>query len=194
MKNFERELPEGYEEAYHINAANKKTGLIFNGISLVVIAIFIAVALLTAKSLEFVYLEVMTGLIIFIVSLFLYIILHELVHGIAYKLLTKEKLTFGITWSAAFCGVPHIYVYRKPAIIALLAPVCVFTVVFVTLSIVFYNISNILYLLFMFLQGFNLGGASGDLFMFGIFLFKFKDKTTLMRDTGPEQYLYVKKE
>ena len=193
MKNFERELPEGYEEVYHINAANKKTGLILNGVAFAIVLIFIAVAFLTVRSLEFSSLEIILGLSALIVSTFLYIILHELVHGAAYKILTKEKLTFGITWSAAFCGVPNIFVYRKAAIIALLAPVCVFTVIFVTLAIVFYNISGVFYLLFMFLQGFNLGGASGDLYMLGIFLFKFKDKTTLMRDTGPEQFLYLKK-
>lgn len=193
MKNFERELPEGYEEVYHIDAANKKTGLILNGVAFAIVLIFIAVAFLTVRSLDFSSLEIIFGLSALIVSTFLYIVLHELVHGIAYKMLTKEKLTFGITWSAAFCSVPNIFVYRKTAIIALLAPVCVFTVVFVTLSIVFYNISGVFYLLFMFLQGFNLGGASGDLYMLWIFLFKFKDKTTLMRDTGPEQFLYVKK-
>ena len=56
--------------------------------------------------------------IIFIAAMLLYIVLHELTHGIAYKLTTGRKLTFGFTLSVAYCGVPDIYVYRKAAMTA----------------------------------------------------------------------------
>ncbi|MCQ2122483.1 MAG: DUF3267 domain-containing protein, partial [Fibrobacter sp.] len=58
-----------------------------------------------------------------------YIVLHELVHGAVYKLLTGQKLTFGFKASVAYCGVPDIYVYRRTALAALLAPFVVFDIV-----------------------------------------------------------------
>ena len=58
--------------------------------------------------------------LVFFLMLVLYILLHELVHGAAYKLLTGRKLTFGLTLSVAYCGVPDIFVYRNAALAALL--------------------------------------------------------------------------
>lgn len=194
MKNFEKELPQGYEEVYHLDARAKKEGIILNTVALVVIAAFIAIAFLTVKALEFTYSDLIIGGISFIVIMLAYIVLHELVHGAVYKLMTKEKLTFGISWSCAFCGVPNVYVYRKTAIIALVMPFLVFSVIFVTLAAVLHNVSNVFYMVFITLEGFNFGGASGDLYWLLKFLFKYRDKTTLMCDTDPEQFIYIKKE
>ena len=194
MKNFEKELPQGYEEVYHFDARAKKEGIILNTVASVVIAAFIAIAFLTVKALEFTYSDLIIGGISFIVIMLAYIVLHELVHGAVYKLMTKEKLTFGISWSCAFCGVPNVYVYRKTAIIALVMPFLVFSVIFVTLAAVLHSVSNVFYMVFITLEGFNFGGASGDLCWLLMFLFKYRDKTTLMRDTGPEQFIYIKKD
>jgi hypothetical protein len=38
----------------------------------------------------------------------------------------------------------------------------------------------------------HLGGCVGDDYVTLLFLFKFKDKTTLVQDTGPKQTIYVK--
>ena len=116
-------LPEGYKESYHIDARKKKTGLIFNGIAFLVLAVVLAVVLPTTdwsflqqlSAMEFLpfmgtYLLYMA---IFFCSMFVYLVLHELTHGVVYKAMTKKKLTFGISWSCAFCGVPDAYVTRK---------------------------------------------------------------------------------
>ena len=126
------------------------------------------------------------------VSMIAYIVLHELVHGIAYKSLTGEKLTFGMSWSCAFCGVPNIYTYRRTALISLTAPLIVFSVIFIAIAAVLYFVSPIYYLIVSFLFGLHLGGCSGDIYVTILFLTKFKDKSTLMKDTGPEQFFYVK--
>lgn len=194
-KNFEETLPENYKEVYHINAKDFKVGLIFNLVALVpfilITAIAVAVALIT--DLQFAdpiisTIELWIGILVMVV----YIIAHELIHGISYKSLTKRKLTFGLSWSCAFCGVPDIYCYRRTALIALIMPFAVFNVVFIALTVGTYFVDFTAFVLSALLFGMHIGGCSGDLYMFGLLVFKYKDKTLLMRDTGPEQFLYVK--
>ncbi|MDE6242125.1 MAG: DUF3267 domain-containing protein [Anaeroplasmataceae bacterium] len=193
-KNYEEILPEGYNEIFHIDAKEKKTGLILTLFSLILTLIPLAILLpiyFCTKKFEFEF-SYRTSLYLLglAVAMILYMVLHELVHGIAYKALTKQKLTFGISWSCAYCGVPNIYVYRKASMIALIAPFTVFGLLFGGLVIWFYFLDGTLFLLMSLLFSIHVGGCIGDLYMFTLFLFKYKDKTLLMRDTGPEQFLY----
>ena len=197
-KNYEEILPEGYKEIFHIDAKEKKTGLVLTLFSLVLTVIPLAVLLpicFLTKEFEFEF-SYQTSLYLFglALALILYLVFHELVHGIAYKALTKQKLTFGISWSCAYCGVPNIYVYRKASMIALIAPFTVFSLLFGGLLIWFYYLNGILFFLMSLLFSIHVGGCIGDLYMFTLFIFKYKDKSLLMKDTGPEQFLYQKLE
>lgn len=196
QKNYETILPEGYKEVFHINAKDKKTGLKLTLYSFLLTAIPLAILFpIYLHFQEFQYeisLKTSLYLLGLAVSLILYLVLHELVHGIAYKLLTKQKLTFGISWSCAYCGVPNIYVYRKAAMIALIAPFTVFSLLFVGFIIWFYFYNGLMYFAMSLLFAIHVGGCVGDLYMFILFLFRYKDKTLLMKDTGPEQFLYQK--
>ena len=120
-----------------------------------------------------------------------YIVLHELVHGCAYKTLTGEELTFGISWSCAFCGVPSIFTYRRTMLIAVLAPFVLFTLIFIPMTIVFYFVNPIYYLAMALVFASHLGGCAGDLYVYYLLMTKFKSEKTLLRDTGPEQFFYV---
>ncbi|MBQ8409682.1 MAG: DUF3267 domain-containing protein [Clostridia bacterium] len=196
-QNFERELPSGYRQVKYINAKDAKLGIIFNLVALAVLAVVIAVAWLLLPDCGESCLvvedpvETLVALVVFLVAMVGYVVLHELVHGIAYKSLTDEKLTFGMSWSCAYCGVPNIYTYRRTALISLVSPLIVFSAVFIALTVALYFVSPIYYLMSAFLLGLHLGGCSGDIYCTLLFLFKFKDKRTLMRDTGPEQFFYV---
>lgn len=198
-KNFERTLPAGYKQALYINAKDAKFGIIFNLIALAVLAVVIILAVLllrlggklTSDILDMEYVQLMVAYVVFFGSMVAYIILHELVHGIAYKTLTGEKLTFGLSWSCAFCGVPNIYTYRKTAMISVIAPFAVFTVLLLPLLVLLYFISPLYFLIVAFIFGLHAGGCSGDLYVLYLLAVKFKDKRVLMRDTGPEQYFYV---
>ena len=198
-KSFENELPVGYRQALYINAKNAKFGIIFNLIALAVLAIVIVLAVISllASGKEvpnFLDTESLSSLIAYVVFIALmstYIVLHELVHGIAYKAQTGEKLTFGVSWSCAFCGVPHIYTYRKTALIAVVAPFAVFTLLFIPILILLYFVSPLYYMIMALVFGLHLGGCSGDLYVLYLLTKKFKNKNTLMRDTGPEQFFYV---
>lgn len=198
-KNFEKELPNGYRQALYINAKEAKFGIIFNLIGFVIMAIVMAIAflpLITSGRLaqgifDIEPLQLMISDVVLILALLVYIVLHELVHGVAYKALTGEKLTFGISWSCAFCGVPHIFTYRKTALIAVVAPFAVFSVILIAVTVMLYFVSPLYYLMTALVFGIHLGGCSGDLWVLYLLSFKFKKKTVLMRDTGPEQFFYV---
>lgn len=120
-----------------------------------------------------------------------YLILHELVHGITYKFFTGAKLTFGITLAVAFCGVPEIYVRKKASIAALIMPFIVFSVIFIALTIGLWFVSPLYGILSGVVFAVHLGGCVGDLHWTLMYLTKFKHCNTLMRDTGPKQWLYI---
>lgn len=196
MKNYETELPQGYVLAKTIDAkADKKVIIWFNVFAFLVVAVttlavFLAYGLNYDKligALEPAVL-MLTALVFFVVVI-AYVVLHELVHGIMYKALTKQKLTFGFTLSVAFCGVPNIYVYRKTALLAVLAPFAVFLPIFTALP--FALDLYVHKLLAWILWGMHVGGCVGDLYVAFELLFKYRDKTVLMNDTGPKQTFYV---
>lgn len=193
MENYYNELPEGYELKKEIDATDKKTGIIFNVFALIIMAVLI-IGLFFIKNIKIELGEENLGkyyisTVVFLVAMVLYIILHELVHGIAYKALTKQKLTFGITLSCAFCGVPNIYTTRKTSLIALLSPFIVFTIAFGALVILLPNDITGLYASVLF--AIHVGGCIGDLYCTWLLLFKLP-KDTIINDTGPKQTFYSK--
>ncbi len=198
-QNFERELPSGYKQALHINAKNARLGILFNLIALVVLVIVMLAAILflrlggrlSSDLLKIKYTQLIIAYLIFFASIIGYIVLHELVHGIAYKALTGEKLTFGMSWSCAFCGVPHIFTYRKTAIASVISPFAVFTLLLIPVLVLLYCFSPLYYLIAAFIFGLHLGGCCGDLYVLYLLMAKFKNPKTLMCDTGPEQFFYV---
>lgn len=195
-KHFEKELPEGYDQVFYINAKEKKTGIIFNAVGFFVMAAVMLIALIPIFLSETVSLALDPLLLLIfdfalLFSIVLYIILHELVHGIAYKVLTHEKLTFGLSWSCAFCGVPNVYTYRHTAIVALAAPLTLFTLLFVPLTVALYFVHPVYYLGAAALLALHLGGCAGDIYCLYLCLFKFRSKKLLIRDTGPEQFFYL---
>ena len=187
-KTFESKLPEGYREVYHIDAANIKIGILLNLIALVLMIVSLIICVILIRPASFTF--TMGPWFGMLAVLLLYLVAHELVHGAAYKLLTGQRLTYGFNGMVAFCGVPDIYVYRKTALIALLAPFTVFSVVFIAAMILipddFYKI------LCAFLFSAHFGGCVGALYDTLLYLFRFRDPATLMRDTGPAQTFYVK--
>ncbi len=189
MKHYETELPAGYREAFVVDATEKKLAVRLNVIGAVIMAVLAGAAYLIIRPADFLKNVSMGSAFILTAAILVYMVLHELVHGAAYKLLTGQKLTFGLTLSVAFCGVPDIYVYRKASLISLLAPFCVFTVVFGALIAVFTAPWDRFFAAV--LLAIHVGGCVGDLYDTWLYLTKFRDKRTLMRDTGPKQTFYV---
>jgi len=194
-KNYFYEIPEGYETDYVIDAKDKKTSVLFTILSFVITAI-VFVILLAFKGFKLNFdiynIKSVIALLIFAISIFLYLVLHELTHGLVYKITTKEKLTFGLTLTVAFCGVPNIYVKKKAMILSILAPFVVFTILSVVGLILTYN-NDLYYTLVSGFFGLHLGGCIGDLYGSYIMIFKYHNKDILVNDNGPTQVFYVKK-
>ena len=193
--NFERELPCGYKLALNINAKDVKLGIAFTVISLIIFAITLTVAImplyLSDKTITYIPENSLLLIWIIIPAMLGYIVLHEIVHGIAYKTMTGEKLTFGISWSCAFCGVPKIFTYRKTAIIAVVSPFAVFSLILLIAMSVLFFVNIVYYLMIALIFALHLSGCCGDLYVLFLLTVKFKNKKTLVRDTGPEQFFYV---
>ena len=192
MKYY-KELPNGYKEAYSIDAGNKKTGLILNLLGLpIMIVIFIIpmlIKILVCGKINFNLSENITLLVLFImcIAMILYIIIHELTHGLFYKLFTKEKLKFGLKLSCAYCGVPTIYMKKIPMIITALAPFVIYSLIGVVLMIAVP--ANIIFLAIDILFSSHVAGCVGDIYV-SFLLIKYP-KETLVNDTGAKQTFYI---
>ncbi|MBP5343232.1 DUF3267 domain-containing protein [bacterium] len=190
-KYYFSELPENYEEVFSIDATKRKTSILFTVFAGVITAVLIFLVLLYIKKPS----EIETNDIIvpaFLIapSMIIYIILHELTHGLFYKIFTHEKLKFGFTLTVAYCGVPNLYVKKWPNFITVIAPFVIFNIVFL---IPFFLIDSYFYkLLFGILLSIHNSGCIGDLTVAYLLLFRFRDKDYLINDTGPKQTFYKK--
>ena len=190
--NYEFEVPAGYREVFHFDAKDRKDAVKMTIWAFIIMVIAVVLVILGADLKQIDMDHVFKYYAVWIVSMIVYIVLHELVHGAVYKALTHRKLTFGITWSAAFCGVPDIYVYRNTALASLVAPLTVFTVLLVPLTLWLRTVDMGWYMVSGLLFAIHISGCAGDLYITKMLLTKFKDPATLMRDTGPEQWIYGK--
>ena len=198
MKHFEEKLPENYRLVKTVDATKAPFAVVFNLLSLVMMVGAFAVlyfAFGTDVSLikeQFLTLPDFTkilALLLLVVGFIVYIVLHELVHGVVYKAFTKRKLTFGVTMTCAYCGVPDVFVYRTASLCALLAPFVIFSIAFIVPM--FFLQNTVWFLLLAALFAMHFGGCVGDLYITVLYVFKFRDGKTLMLATGPVQTFYL---
>ena len=194
--NYEAALPGGYRLVKKLDANNLGFGLIltFGAFLLfVIMLIFVFLPLFLfdvdidsiGSNIEF------TILLPYFIGTALYIILHELTHGAAYKALTGEKLTFGISLNCAYCGVPNIFTYRRTSLIALYAPFVLFSILLIPALILSYFYSASLYITLGLIFATHISGCIGDLYMGHILLKKYTDRRTLINDSGPCVSIFV---
>ena len=188
-KNFETVLPAGYVPVKTVDAKSKKFTVLMNLAAFGVCAAVVAAAAVLIRPGNFFENYDPIKYFITLAAMVAYIFLHELTHGAAYKLLTHQKLTFGFTATVAFCGVPHIYVYRRTALISLLAPFVTFGIVFGAAVALFGDPWNKMYAAVLLAA--HVGGCAGDLYDTFLYLTRFRDPAVLMNDTGPKQTFYL---
>ena len=173
----------GYKECTKIDLVkNKKEALLVNIygiIIMVVMAVFIPL-LIMGGIIEF-NLETTFPLffIVLLISLILYIPLHEIVHGIVLKKYTDEKLSFGWKLVYAYCGSKEAVVDRKEYYAVALAPLLVFSVVFISLMVLNPSLSLVWYVM----EIMNVSGSVGDIYV-SIKLRKEKSRDILITDSG----------
>lgn len=189
--NYYKELPAGYHAVREIDAVgNKKFAVGMNLAALPLMLVSGAAAWLLRFSGKRLVLDNLMSLgaacMAFCAGMLVYLVLHELTHGLVYKLLTGGKLRFGLSWSCAWCGVPDVYVTRRTALAALLAPLVLYSVVFILLLELSADWLAVAWLLMF---AVHIGGCVGDLYCAWLLLFRLRGDV-LMRDTGPKQSFY----
>ncbi len=183
-------LPEGYKEVFQVDASNKKLAITMNVVAAVpLIAAVIGVVIYNMKTKIYDHWRFLGMLGVFYILLLVYMVGHELTHGVVYSTRTHKKLSFGFNATVAWCGVKDVYVSRKVAIEALAAPLVVFTIVFglgILLSPGWFFRE-----VFILLLASHWGGCVGDIYDLYLLYKKFPEPELLMFDTGPTQTFYL---
>ena len=185
-------LPQGYENIYTVNLQkDKKTSLFVNlfsiliGILMVVLMHFIIPVFLLFDMSEGLKNYLIRFAVLFVLAI-LYLILHELVHGIAMKICGTEKVKYGFAGLYAFAGSDDYYDKRSYIFIAL-APIVFLGIV---LAVINPFVPTKWFWVVYLIQVFNVSGAAGDFFV--TFKFLHFPKDILIKDSGLEMTVYSK--
>ena len=186
-------LPEGYKEIYAIDLQkDKKMSLVVSLIALVISVVLIVpmhfvVPIYTMFSMEQGLQSYTIRFVTLLVLLVAYMILHELVHGVAMKKCGTKKVKYGFTGMYAFAGSTDYYDKRSYIIIAL-APVVLWGVVLAIANLVVPV--EWFWIIYMIQVG-NLSGAAGDLFV--TVKFSRMPEDILVQDYGMGMKVYSQK-
>ena len=177
-------LPEDYGEIYSLNLQkDKRTAIIVNLLAL-------AIAAVMAVSMNFFvpvtsFFDMSGGIVCYflrlaalIVLMVLYMVLHELVHGIAMKLCGTKRVKYGFTGLYAFAGSEDYY-DKKSYIFIALAPIVLWGTVLAAVN--FFVPTEWFWIVYM-IQLINISGAAGDLF--AAVKFSRMPKNILIQDSG----------
>ena len=191
MKSYTT-LPEGYREIYALDMhEDKKLAVWVNLLSLAIAAVFAVPMLFVVPwwttfdvtdgmSGYWVKFAAMLGLTL------LYLVLHELVHGIAMRICGTKKIRYGFKGVYAFAASDDYY-RKKPYVFIALAPVVLWGIV---LAIVTPFVPASWFWVVYFVQLMNLSGAAGDLYV--TVKFSRMPRDILIRDSGVGMAVYAK--
>lgn len=185
-------LPTDYREIYSVNLQkDKKAALIVNIAALILMAIFVFIGIFIVP-LSYVLgddestITILLKMIAVLGGMIVYMILHELVHGITMKHYGAKKVKYGFTGLYAFAGCEEFF-SKKPYIVIALAPIVVWGVV---LAVACCFVPKNWFWIVYFIQIMNLSGAAGDLYV--TYKFSKFPKDILIKDTGLEMKVYSK--
>ncbi len=191
------ELPAGYKEIFSIDLQkDKRLALLVNGLALLigvalVLPMHFVIPLGTLFDAELFELEggiafYFLRFAVLAVAGIAYLILHELVHGIAMHICGTKKVKYGFTGLYAFAGSEDYY-DKSGYIFIALAPVVLWGVVLAAINI-FVPVEWfwVVYLL----QVMNLSGAAGDLYV--TVKFSRLPKDILVCDNGVGMTVFTK--
>jgi hypothetical protein len=187
-------LPEDYKEIYSVNLQkDKKVALGVNVLAVIIMVLMavpmhFVVPMSNLFSMEKGYGAYFLRFGVLMISCVAYIILHELVHGIAMKICGTKKIKYGFTGIYAYAGSDDCY-DKSAYIFIALAPVVLWGVV---LAVINPFISAEWFWVVYFIQISNISGAAGDFFVTLKFLRMPKD--ILVQDSGIGMKVYSKEE
>ncbi len=185
-------LPEGYREIYALDLQRDKKTAVFVNVLALVITVVLAVPMAFVVPVSSLF-NMENGMVPYmirfgalLVLMIVYMVLHELVHGVAMKLCGTQKVKYGFTGMYAFAG-SNDYYNKKAYIFIALAPVVLWGVVIAVIN-PFVPIDW--FWVVYFLQIINLSGAAGDLFV--TVKFSRLPKDILIKDYGVGMTVYSK--
>ncbi|MBQ8606359.1 MAG: DUF3267 domain-containing protein [Clostridia bacterium] len=187
-----KELPEGYEKIYSVDLQSDKKLAIFVNLLAVAIAAVLIIPMLFLVPIKYMFdmekglVSYMIRFVVLMVSTVLYLVLHELVHGISMKLCGTKKVKYGFTGMYAFAGSDDYY-GKSAYIFIALAPVVLWGIV---LAIITPLVSKEWFWIAYFIQIMNISGAAGDFYV----TFKFLRFPTdiLVKDAGTSMMVFSK--
>ena len=191
MRKFEN-LPDDYREIYSIDLQkDKKMSVIVNGLAIVIAALLaipmnFVVPFYTMFNLENGTKDMLIKYGVLIALMITYMILHEIVHGIAMRICGTKKVKYGFTGLYAFAGSEDFYDIKSYIFIAL-APVVLWGVI---LGVVNLFVPIGWFWVVYLIQIVNLSGAAGDLFV--TIKFSRLPKDILVQDYGVGMKVFSK--
>lgn len=185
------QLPEGYTEIFRLDLQkDKKTAWLVNGAGLLIAAIlavaasfFVPISNLFDFSGGFGLYFLRLGILL--AALVVYMVLHELVHGICMKRFSGAPVRYGFTGLYAFAG-SGAYFNKTSYIVIALAPVVVWGAVLLILNC---ELDASWFWVVYVIQICNLSGAAGDIYVTCKFL-KFPPDI-LIQDSGVSMAVYA---
>ena len=185
-------LPEGYEPILSVDLKKDKRLAVGINLAAVVIAAFmVVVAMAFVSPLRLFYDEAGYSPLraaILVAALFVYVVLHELIHGAAMRLSGTKRVKYGFDGLYAFAGSEDFYTRGTYLFIAL-APVVVFGVV---LSVLSWLVPAEWFWVVYGVQIANLSGAAGDFYV--TVRFTGLPSDILVRDVGSSMTVYRRAE
>ena len=182
-----KQLPAGYREIKRIDLmSNRKEMIWVNVLALGIMCGMIALGFLICPPFTKLLLGLQTilNIILLLACTMLYMILHELVHGILMKAYSGVKPRYGFTGLYAYAGSDALFSRRQYLIIAF-APVVLLGIILSVLNVQFYESW---FWFFYIIQIVNISGAAGDIYV-GTQIVR-SQNVVLIRDTGTGMTLY----
>lgn len=178
-------LPEDYRELEHVDLQkDKKMAFLVNAIGVVIMVITAIIGHMIVPFTEFYRMDGILPMIVMLVGVILYMVLHELVHGIFMWHYSKQKPFYGFTGMYAYAG-SNCYFNKKSYIVIALAPIVIWGIVLLALNLIF---QETWFWVIYFIQICNLSGAAGDLYV--SYRFSKLPKDILINDIGVSMTIY----
>ena len=185
-----REVTEDYQEIFSVDLQkDKKKAVLLNVIAGVIAVVMIIIAHLFVPITTFFTWEngfgaVMLKYVLVLLAMIVYVVLHEMTHGVVMKCFTPEKVRFGFTGLYAYAG-SDAYFKKWPYITIALAPVVVWGIILAVLNLTL-GVSWFWFVYFV--QIMNISGAAGDLYATCRMLGQPSD--VLVQDSGTRFIVY----
>lgn len=180
------DLPQGYKEILKVDLqADKKLAFLVNVLAMIIMVVLVIVGHFFVSITELLKCSLLEYAMI-LLGILLYMVLHELVHGITMFAYSKQKPFYGFTGMYAYAG-SKCYFNKKSYIVIALAPIVVWGLVLLALNLIF---KEQWFWIFYFIQIMNISGAAGDLYVTA--RFSRLPKNILINDIGVSMTIYSK--